>query len=591
MKADASLVQAAFKEGQTRAMADVPSMKPMFESAAKIQKTVMDTITGVMDQVKLEKELESAAKEKRMQPISDLAKGVYNSIYDGGEPLPSIFIDSFTKRIEELQDEFEKVNTEGKGDTKANEKKRREISGEFARLKNEAVNVRKNFMISTQDPEQWNIDRIDDDLEAPLASIFGLWTDSKNLGGVTSDVVNGKLVVTAGGRSFNSEDILKALNYKDKKSDSFVMSGVTDSATLGTADAKKEGALETSTYYNDVVRGQDSAEIIAYLRQNPTAFADMNSRGMEGLDGDVGMKKGLLSSNVLTTDIITTMFVDENGNLNEDLLKAVSALDIAGADGGGSDGIINSEDQQGLKGDALKKFKDNWNIVLDAVTNPDSKYFNKEKSYKMLADYYTNFKEQSYNDAYAAQWKKDNPDKKELTWTQKRARLLYERELLKNPNKITTSKFGLDLDTRMYTLGEDQNYGRVFGRDVENNVETFKAVQSKGSGPFQGWDGSNWMLKDGEWFGYNSETTSFDKPANFNTIAGQLNWSNNPKIMEYLKIQKKENKGTPAPPNPNMIKELKALEMRKGRYIRKEAPMRPEDYEKLVQDIKAKYQK
>jgi hypothetical protein len=445
MKADATLVQAAFKEGQTGAMADVPSMKPLYDSTAAIGKTVMDTVTGIMDQVKLEKELESAAKEKRMQPISDLAKDVYSSIYDGGEPLPSIFVDSFTERIEELQDEFEKVNTEGKGDTKANEKKRREISGEFARLKNEAVNVRKNFMISTQDPEQWNIGRIADEDEAPLASIFGLWTDSKNMGGVTSKIVNGKLVVTAGGRSFNSEDVLKALNYKDKKSDSFVMSGITASATLGVADAKKEGALETSTYYNDVIKGQDSAEIIAYLRQNPTAFADMSTRGMEGLDGDAGLKRGLLSSKVLTTDIISTMFVNENGSVNKDLLKAVSELDIAGAKGGGSDGVLNSEDQKGLKGEALETFNKNWNIVEDAVTNPDSKYFNKEKSYKLLADYYTDFKEQSYNNAYAAQWKKDNPDKvtdyktTKLMYEAKKAEvdfLLKSREFNANPPPV-----------------------------------------------------------------------------------------------------------------------------------------------------------
>ena len=63
-KADATLVQAAFKEGQTGAMADVPNMKPLFESTANIQKTYMDTMTNVIDQLKQRKEQEDIAKEK-----------------------------------------------------------------------------------------------------------------------------------------------------------------------------------------------------------------------------------------------------------------------------------------------------------------------------------------------------------------------------------------------------------------------------------------------------------------------------------------------------------------------------------------------
>ena len=120
IKADATLVQLAFKEGQTGAIADVPNMKPLFEGPAKVQKTYMDTMTNVIDQLKERKEQEDIAKEKGLKPVNDAAKGVYSAIYDGKEPLPSVFVDAFTGRVEELQAEFEKVNTEGKGDTKAN---------------------------------------------------------------------------------------------------------------------------------------------------------------------------------------------------------------------------------------------------------------------------------------------------------------------------------------------------------------------------------------------------------------------------------------------------------------------------------------
>ena len=131
IKADATLVQAALYEGKTGAMADVPNLKPLYESTAEISETAMGTVTGIMDQIKLEKELEDIAKEKRVEPINKAAKAVHSALYDGGEPLPEIFINAFEERIEALQDEFEKVNTEGKGDTKANARKRREINGDF----------------------------------------------------------------------------------------------------------------------------------------------------------------------------------------------------------------------------------------------------------------------------------------------------------------------------------------------------------------------------------------------------------------------------------------------------------------------------
>ena len=46
IKADATLVQAAFKEGQTGAMADVPKLKPLYEHTTKIGEKYMGVVTG-----------------------------------------------------------------------------------------------------------------------------------------------------------------------------------------------------------------------------------------------------------------------------------------------------------------------------------------------------------------------------------------------------------------------------------------------------------------------------------------------------------------------------------------------------------------
>jgi hypothetical protein len=207
-----------------------------------------------------------------------------------------------------------------------------------------------------------------------------------------------------------------------------------------------------------------------------------------------------------------------NNEFTLELFETLKTLDV------NNDGVIGDKDDATFATPAnaaalMKEIQSNDSLYKEVIANAVSN-ISGEKSYGIML--------------------KNNQEKYLVPGTTEWERV----RKLKNENK-ETSKFGLDLDTRMYTLGKDQNHGRVFGRDVENNIETFKAVQSKGSGPFQGWDGSNWMLKDGKWFGYNSETGDFTKPASFNTIAGQLKWSNNPKIMEYLRIQKKSNQTIP----------------------------------------------
>ena len=77
---------------------------------------------------------------------------------------------------------------------------------------------------------------------------------------------------------------------------------------------------------------------------------------------------------------------------------------------------------------------------------------------------------------------------------------------------------------------------------IENTVETFKGVQDKGSGVFTGYDQVPRMLKNGKWFEYDDETGDFTIPSSRATIFSALKWTNNPRIMDYLKIDSKEKK-------------------------------------------------
>ena len=60
---------------------------------------------------------------------------MYQSLYAAKEPLPQSFVDAVEEQVTMLQDEFEAVNTIGKGDTHENERARNRIMGKLAKLK------------------------------------------------------------------------------------------------------------------------------------------------------------------------------------------------------------------------------------------------------------------------------------------------------------------------------------------------------------------------------------------------------------------------------------------------------------------------
>ena len=517
IKADATLVNAAFREGQTRAMGDVPNMKPLFDSTASIQKTYTDTMTNVIDQLKERKEQEDIAKEKGLKPVNNAAKGVYSAIYDGGEPLPSVFVDAFTGRVEALQAEFEKVNTEGKGDTKANARKRREISGELMRLKNEAVNVRKNFMISTQDPDKWNESRIDKNNIDPLNSIFGLWKDPNNTPkGITAKIVNGKLQVTTSGystrtrtsvgfvegseneegmpeidydseteweekvgdaRTFTSEDIVGALNYENAENDSYLIDSVNSGATQGEVAGKVKGA-EKGVAYGDRNNQQDATDLTAWFKEDPKRFDDIVGRGVNGLTGDEGFKKAIRVNPNISLDIINTMFTDD-----VDLRTKIAELDVAGGEDGG-DGVIDSEDLEGLTGSALKNFNKNWDMVESALTDSEDPNFSEKVSFPLIAEYYANFKKQNYDDSYTTTWEQNN--KEETPAHLIKGSIEWERWNKRNDSDDdddSGSKGKIDLGVSRLTNQ------RVYATRVDVKAKYDQIIGSKKGDAIEGWDG------------------------------------------------------------------------------------------------------
>ena len=539
MAINTTLVDAAFKEGRTAAAADVPNMKPLYDNTAEVMKTYAGIIPGLMEQRSLKKEQEAASKAKKLKPIAALANGIYDATYNGGEPMPDIYIDAVTKEVERLQAEFEKVNTEGEGDTKENEKARRKITAEFGRVKNEVVKFRTDYILATQSPKDYNPGRIKTRHIDPLGTLLD-WPNISSNPNASAEFVNGRLTTTiknysTGTRkvrlkdpentfltdddlldeeeyqygdpvSYNSSDVVGALNYKNPANDTWIGENQGLFAKQGTTDAK---AGKGKYFDNDNNVAQESADFASKLDEE--IFSDIVFRRIDGLNAP-SLKEALPNNYDIPLSVINNMFLDENGDPVEDLISKFKALDIAGGKDG-KDGKLTSDDIP-KDSAALKAFNTNIDYLMDSILDVDHQYFNQKESFKIAADYYTKQKISAYNDSYAIQYNEDNPN-----------------------SPLGTDWLGYDLNASAGNFETSTGRVEVKYLNMKDAADTIKNIEKKGEGNFKGYDGNTYFYKGGAWglYGFDDDDVQIEvEGADKGTMLSNLRLDNKPKILDYL---------------------------------------------------------
>ena len=432
MAADATLVNAAFREAQTGAMADVPSMAPMFESQKRVQKTYMDTITSVMKTLEVKKEQKEIAKVQQLKPVKETIQKAYNAL-EQGEPLPQFVVNDFTKQIEDLQDQFEKVNTEGKGDTRANEQERRRITARLTRLKNQAIDLRSKYMIAFQDPSSYNEPNIKgEDIDAfnSIATAFSDPDASAEMfknGSIRGGFVNGEYTIFTKDystgtrkvrlkdpestfltdddlldeeeykygdeRGFTGSDMVNALPYKNLQNDQNTANFLKPAPEAGKTDAINGVAnkyLNEDGTSNLDARNAEIAEFFDLVKTDEDYY-DMQARRMEGTGMAPSFDQALGGMAAIPISVLNNMFLDAQGNPVTDMATYFSELDKKG----NKDGKINSGDFP-EDGDALKTFMNNIEITKEEILK------NKEIGLPLMAEYFADMKIKAYNDNYTA---------------------------------------------------------------------------------------------------------------------------------------------------------------------------------------------
>tara|TARA_R110002020_G_scaffold40209_1_gene119073 strand:+ start:918 stop:2357 length:1440 start_codon:yes stop_codon:yes gene_type:complete len=279
----------------------------------------------------------------------------------------------------------------------------------------------------------------------------------------------------------------------------------------------------------DYVFGEGEGSITLSELKNKIGFSNIQvaTNVNKSITKIGGSKKGMYPT---VTDAISQVYNDLNRELKNpnDILSAYEDKNFLGMDTFSVKDLLENRGTSDLSKELYDELR-KLDLNADGLVDDKDATFLTPKNYKALVDQ-INSDSQLKKEVISRTVGAISGSHSFAANQRNNASTIVEEEENKN-------KFGLDAGTRYFTMGADQNYARIYGRDIENAVETFKSVQDKGSGIFTGYDKVPYKLSKGKWKQWDSETEEFDIEANATAIFTNLGWTNNPKIMEYLKVK------------------------------------------------------
>ena len=413
MGADSTLVNAAFKLGQTKAGANVPNMAPLMQAQVGVGAGFTKMARDAMGNHQKKKEIQRVGKSKQLKGFENIFNNTLTSLYEQKEPLPQPFIDKLTSEIELLQEDFEAVNSYGKGDTSELARERARIMGELKRKSNEIINFRAGL-------EQFAIDRqnglINEGLVkqkniSPAMMALDLKNFQKNYNAGNAEVgydENGSMGIMVrnygvkgedGIETFNGEEVFVTIESLNKtfpkinlNQDAGILERQNESAKTGKVDGLKPNAVSN---YNREVRYSEYFDGL----DTDDAISNIVARKIKGVGGMNPSFQDALSSDInIPLNILDTMFYDDDGGRVEVGLL-FKDLDLDGVDG------ITKKDHdlaEKIGGEAFEIFETNLDAMIDVITNVNNPAFDRERSAGMLADYLTSMDQEKYDAGFNA---------------------------------------------------------------------------------------------------------------------------------------------------------------------------------------------
>ena len=401
MRADPTLVQAAFTEAESRAKALFPDMSKVFQSNIDISRRYTTDIQSLFKEMKEDEKADKVARENQLKGFKTKLEAARKHILDQQQPLPMKVHDVNYDRLKELQSEFELVNTYGKDDNPRNEKMRAQLDAKLQKIINGAIDARgklgqiaalRHSISSSSDKESMAIaDAIfdfenyatNDNLQMSFNENDDLvW--NVNLPGYWSEGAPG----TA---DFSSWDEKQSWTIKDLENNLVIKDFYTtkDGKTLpvGHELGRYDELYTSGKTTNDAF---DRESEIADIKNNILFDNSENmfkAMAVQEFDGNPSFRSSLLESPDIARSAIEHLFI-------EDIQLGFSFEDMDQK----PDGIINEQDVINLTPEEKHLWKNNYREIVKALTDPSHRAFNFSLSEDMLAEFMADYRLQSFNE-------------------------------------------------------------------------------------------------------------------------------------------------------------------------------------------------
>lgn len=480
MGADSTLVNAAFREAETRAGANVPNLKPLYESTVKQGRQSLDIMTGVINKLKKDEHDLKVMKDQQAQGLKKTIAEGWSRLHEQKENLPDSTIEALRKGFKDLQAEFDLVNTIGEGDTQENEMARSRINGVASRLINSAINTRAAHMTVGGLVDTLDVNSMDHDKIAPLEMVANLKDQDKRVaaGDMEVNVVDGVITYTVRNYyedatskwgedvTMNAEQFQEYFPQKNIAINAEQIKQHNENASEGTkvASGGGEASFDRDTYKSRTDGLIKTVEDLQYLMKN----------SIEGIGG-ASMHEDLLDSGIIQTSVVESMFIDSNGEKME-IGLVFAELDKSGPNGT-PDGKIDKNDLVGLTPEEIEVWTNNSRALIDAITNTSNPAFNYALSKEMYLDYQADREEQNYMEKYDAE--------------------IERKRKLNNKDTSKGFKFNVLQSYSMIVLGFDDPKW-VSGQLIDTMQ---KFISNPTEGQVQrGYDGNIYSYKDGKFY-------------------------------------------------------------------------------------------
>ena len=437
MPADSTLVNLSLEESLSRSKIKIRDLSPLFESNTKSMESYYKLTDNLFQDYIKQEQIIDAGKRKQLNAFQKTLQKQHEKLTVNGETMSQKVVDALDREIRRLQEEYMAVNTYGRDDTIENERARTRLEAELVAVTNQAYKARQTFDLLYEQRDSWVEGALDPTIMAAQNKMMGV--DIDNDDDVQVAFINGELTFYARNFLTGTRTVTPSTQQLGGFNTELLNIGAID---LQEAPVYEEYQYGEAAYTVDQMRENFPAALLDKDRQVISLVNDMQQEAFEaGKSGvmlnfneeevlgqldliiqkpehfrSLGLRRvGMGGDNVRMTlgrpSFLTELKLSGNYGIQLDLMDASFQLLFKEMiEAFGEDGVIDIEDlETAADPDA---FRENYNMMIDVLTNINNENFDFERSKKLLMGYFKDIIEEKYQLKHADGWQNDaNPNK------------------------------------------------------------------------------------------------------------------------------------------------------------------------------------